>query len=181
MLEAAREVFAAEGFGGATTREIAARADVSEAVLFRHFASKAVLFEAAVAEPLDEFLAAFAARWAGTSLPAGSPAQIMRQFTEALYAIVEQNRHLFAALASNRLAGRGLQAALARIDELGVTLAAEHGLTYDTPVAVRGAFLLVVNAALYEDVVFVGDADVGRERIIDELSRMLTAAMVHRG
>jgi AcrR family transcriptional regulator len=181
MLAAARAEFAAAGYGGATTREIAARADVSEAVLFRHFASKSVLFEAAVAEPLDEFLAGFAARWSGTALPAGSPAEIMRQFTEALYAIVEENRDLFSALASNRIAGRGLQTALARLDDFGAALAAEHGLTYDTPVAVRGAFLLVVNAALYEDVVFVGDAAVGRARIIDELTRILTAAMIYRG
>jgi AcrR family transcriptional regulator len=48
LLSAASAVFAEEGFRGATTRKIAARAGVNEVTLFRHFASKEELLGAAV-------------------------------------------------------------------------------------------------------------------------------------
>lgn len=48
LLEAAHAVFAEEGFRGATTRKIAARAGVNEVTLFRHFAGKEELLSAAV-------------------------------------------------------------------------------------------------------------------------------------
>ena len=46
LLETALEVFSRQGFEGATTKEIAARAGVTEAVIFRHFPSKHALYEA---------------------------------------------------------------------------------------------------------------------------------------
>ncbi len=46
ILAAAQPLFAARGFDGVTTREVAAAASVSEALLYRHFANKAALYEA---------------------------------------------------------------------------------------------------------------------------------------
>ncbi|WP_016952951.1 TetR/AcrR family transcriptional regulator [Anabaena sp. PCC 7108] len=46
LLKAAIEVFSTEGYVGATTREIARLADVSEVTLFRHFQSKEQLLRA---------------------------------------------------------------------------------------------------------------------------------------
>lgn len=46
LLKAAIEVFSTEGYVGATTREIARVADVSEVTLFRHFQSKEQLLSA---------------------------------------------------------------------------------------------------------------------------------------
>ncbi|MBC5829488.1 MAG: TetR/AcrR family transcriptional regulator [Candidatus Eremiobacteraeota bacterium] len=48
ILAATREIFSLKGSRGATTREIAERAGVNEATLFRHFGSKHVLLEAMV-------------------------------------------------------------------------------------------------------------------------------------
>lgn len=53
IVAAARDVFLDEGFSGARTRAIAERATVTEAVLYRHFASKEEIFEAAVLVPLS--------------------------------------------------------------------------------------------------------------------------------
>lgn len=50
ILEAAREVFLAEGFG-ASTVEIARRAGISEGSIFKRFATKEKLFFAAMGEP----------------------------------------------------------------------------------------------------------------------------------
>ena len=46
LIEVALELFSKDGFSGTTTREIAAAAGVSEAIIFRHFASKEELYAA---------------------------------------------------------------------------------------------------------------------------------------
>jgi TetR/AcrR family transcriptional regulator len=46
ILDAALNVFSRKGFGGATTKEIAAAAGVTEAIIFRHFPSKHELYGA---------------------------------------------------------------------------------------------------------------------------------------
>lgn len=46
LLAAATQAFAVDGFGGARTQQIARAAGVSEALLFRHFPSKAALYDA---------------------------------------------------------------------------------------------------------------------------------------
>jgi AcrR family transcriptional regulator len=54
VLDAARRVFLQAGYAGATVREIAAAADVNDAVLYRYFSTKEQLFEEAIAAPLEE-------------------------------------------------------------------------------------------------------------------------------
>ncbi len=44
IMEVAKELFARQGFEGTTTREIAHRAKVNEAIIFRHFPSKHDLY-----------------------------------------------------------------------------------------------------------------------------------------
>src|SRR5258708_1698616 len=44
LMAAARDLFSEQGFRGTTTRQIAERAGVTEAIVFRHFASKDELY-----------------------------------------------------------------------------------------------------------------------------------------
>jgi len=46
LIETALNVFAQKGFNGATTKEIAALAGVTEAIIFRHFPTKQALYQA---------------------------------------------------------------------------------------------------------------------------------------
>lgn len=46
LIEVAIDVFSKRGFSGTTTREIAAAAGVTEAIIFRHFANKEQLYSA---------------------------------------------------------------------------------------------------------------------------------------
>ena len=46
LIEAAIELFSRKGFAGTTTKEIAAAAGVTEAIVFRHFANKQELYSA---------------------------------------------------------------------------------------------------------------------------------------
>ena len=63
ILRVARSAFAVKGFRGTTTKEIAAAAGVTEALLFQHFATKqelycSILEEKAVEHPIKPVLAA---------------------------------------------------------------------------------------------------------------------------
>jgi AcrR family transcriptional regulator len=60
IIAAAAEVFIEEGYSGARTKEIAERAGVTEAFLYRHLASKEEMYEAAILQPLRVGLAALA-------------------------------------------------------------------------------------------------------------------------
>jgi TetR/AcrR family transcriptional regulator len=46
LIEVAIDLFSRKGFGGTTTREIASAAGVTEAIIFRHFATKQDLYKA---------------------------------------------------------------------------------------------------------------------------------------
>ena len=60
IIAAAAEVFIEQGYSGARTKEIAERAGVTEAFLYRHLASKEEMYEVAILEPLRVGLAALA-------------------------------------------------------------------------------------------------------------------------
>jgi len=53
ILTAARRCFALHGYAGTTTRSVAAAAGISEALLFKHFSSKAVLYAEILAEECE--------------------------------------------------------------------------------------------------------------------------------
>ena len=59
ILQAAEEVFAAKGFDGATTAEIAARAGLPKANLHYYFPTKEAVYRAVIAETLHLWLSLF--------------------------------------------------------------------------------------------------------------------------
>lgn len=61
ILDAAERVFAARGYHGATTREIAAAADVSEGTLYNYFAGKRDIFVGLLHNRTNELIQAIAA------------------------------------------------------------------------------------------------------------------------
>ena len=89
MLAAAREVFGARGFDGATLAAIAAKVGLSPAALLRHAPTKQELFEAAFAGDRGEirlpieFLA-------GVDAAAADPAKVLRRVAEALVPFLER-------------------------------------------------------------------------------------------
>ena len=94
ILAAARTVFARSGFAGARTRDIAAEAGINEAMLYRHFQSKDELFEAAVAQPLEDAVATVAASVgpaaAEYSVNAEALREQARQFVSDLYDVMTE-------------------------------------------------------------------------------------------
>ncbi|HEY6870254.1 MAG TPA: TetR/AcrR family transcriptional regulator, partial [Novosphingobium sp.] len=84
---------AARGYHGATTREIARLADVSETLLFRYYGTKAALFDEVVAQPFNRLIQAFVEHQRDSTDPEADAHYIFR----AVYEMIERNRDLFAA------------------------------------------------------------------------------------
>jgi AcrR family transcriptional regulator len=66
ILDAAREIYVLKGFRGTTTREVAERAGVNEATLFRHFGNKEALIESMFKNACEsdrESVDAFFGKW----------------------------------------------------------------------------------------------------------------------
>ncbi|GKS57128.1 AcrR family transcriptional regulator [Nitrospira sp.] len=82
LIGAAASLFAAKGFSGTTTKDIAKAAGVSEALLFKHFPTKHALYSAILAEKAQYFE--------------------LRQAVEEA-ALKQDDRRLFTTLASFRI------------------------------------------------------------------------------
>lgn len=184
VIEAAGEAFERFGYSGATTAEIARRAEVTEAQIFRYFDSKSQLFEAAVFEPLNRSFAEFNARM----LSAGGAADGVREGTPgyitALQEFMDRNSKglmtLVMARAYEKAAGaeRSIGDDLREYFEIGA--AAMSKRLDDAPrvppeLMVRVSFAAVLGCALFRDWLFpTGLAS-------DEAIRQATIAFVLDG
>jgi AcrR family transcriptional regulator len=172
ILSAAAALFAERGYGDATTREIARRADVAEQVIFRIYPTKQALFDAAVVEPFDQFLSEYTARWLAAPTPGGKPEEVLQQFVEELHDLVRENRQLVAALASSGSLTARTQPALAKLEKMGKVIAETHGLLFNPELSVRIAAVMVVAVTMLEDQLF----DSAGDRLVAEMVRMLVGA-----
>ncbi len=172
ILSAATALFAERGYGDATTREIARRAEVAEPVIFRIYPSKQALFDAAVLEPFNEFLSEYTERWLAAPTPGGRPEEVLQQFVEELHDLVRENRQLVAALASSGSLTARTQPALTRLQGMGTVIAETYGLPFDPELSVRIAAVMVVAVTMVEDQLFNG----AKDRLVAEMVRMLVGA-----
>src|SRR3974377_2101740 len=88
VLRAARELFAEQGYAQVSTREIARRAGVTQAQVFRHFSSKATLFVEAAYRPFHDFVTGYVRRWAEQGHGTDSSARDTEVFVEGLYRLL---------------------------------------------------------------------------------------------
>jgi AcrR family transcriptional regulator len=176
VLDAARELFAERGFGGTTTREIADRAGVSETVLFRNFGSKELVFQAAVVEPIDDFLRSYTAGWLSIPLTDSDPDEMLRTFVESLYDLARSNRSLLLAAAAEDL-GREGQAAFARLEHMAAEIAGHHGYSYDPRIAVRAVVATVISMAVFGEALFGSETPADRDQVVAELTGLLTRGL----
>jgi AcrR family transcriptional regulator len=192
LLDAARDLFSAHGFGNTATRQIAERAGVPEAALYRHFGSKAGLFREAVFEPFGEFIAAYSAHWSGTP-PVHSAADVLREYLEGLFRLLRAN----SAAAMTLLAARaheppgvavaeGQQRVLLEIiqplENLTKSEAATFGYTgLNAAISTRASVSMVLAMALFKEWLFDETTPATDEEIIDELQAMILHGIAHRG
>lgn len=155
ILDAARAVFAERGFAGATTRHIAARAEVAEPLIFNNFGSKTILFAEAVIEPFNARFREFLAY--SDTLPPDRE-QRSAHYVQALYPFLRDHADMLLAMVKSggdidAMAIHGLDdyfdRAVARISEQY----AQAELEFDIPpeLMVRYGFGMLAGSVLLGD------------------------------
>lgn len=155
ILEAALAEFSARGFAGATTRHIAARAEVAEPLIFNNFGSKTTLFAAAVIEPFNQRFGEFLAQ--SDALPPDRQ-QRSAHFVHSLYPFLRDNADMLLALvkSSGELDSAGLHGLddyFARAVGRMRSQYEKAGWQLDVPpeLLVRYSFGMLAGAVLFRD------------------------------
>lgn len=181
LLEAAQEVFVEQGYSGASLRHIAQRADTTQAMLYRHFSSKAALFEASVLEPFARFVAELNLQWRGEDDATLSNAELVEAFTTQVYEFASTHRRMMltliaAATFDDEALGdlpTNFAAVIDRVAAQTNAQLAERGWGgIDTRVGVPVALAMMISTALLEGWFFAGGDDrPSRPEIVAELIR----------
>jgi AcrR family transcriptional regulator len=177
--EAALQLFAERGYAGATTQEIARKADVSETLLFRHFGGKAALYDAVVSAPFLRIMETFGEEQQQASAEGREPPNARKQSGE-LFDFFEQNREVFSALMLGSTASDGQEPVrLAGLEATFRQAATEVGAAYaragkappfDLDIAVRLTFGMVASAVLLRPLLFSSS-----EATSEEIRAVITA------
>jgi AcrR family transcriptional regulator len=183
LLDAARDLFAERGFKGTSTRDIADRAGVSEVMIFRHFGSKANLFQEAVVEPFTSFMQDYIADYHSREHGKLSPEEEGRALYSGLFKVLRTERDALLALMAARqfddlpdTASAEVEAAfgqvMALLEEVVATEAEERHITdFDLVPTVRVMFSMVLAAALHGDWLGIGRT-VSYDRILDSMTQL---------
>lgn len=188
--DAGLEEFAASGFSGTSTRSIADRAGVSESLLFRHYRTKAGLFQHAVVAPLREWINAWIEQWSEET-SAQQPIEVMaRSYVGGLYDLLVKNRKLLMALLTARVYDGdqvlfGEEPVLSTVlDPLADVVRSQMKLRgysgYDPALAVRFTFGMVLSTALLEEQLYPHNGRrPSRERTVDGMVRYMLSGLAH--
>ena len=192
LLDAAQEFFRDRGYTGASVRDIAGRADVKESVLFRHFGTKAKLFERSVLEPIIRFCESYTARWSGQESAGAEVEELVQGWLGGMYTLATRHRELILALmAAQAFESEHFGATtdqpelaqlLSRLTEVTELRRKAHGLHLPEPeITTRVSFAMVLGLALLDPWVFPPGTDrPDAQRIIDELVDFQTHGVSHR-
>jgi AcrR family transcriptional regulator len=183
LLDAARDLFAARGFKGTSTRDIAERAGVSEVMIFRHFGSKANLFQESVVEPFTSFMQSYITDYRSREHGKLSPEEEGRAFYTGLFDVLRAEREALLALMAARqfddlpdTASAEVQEAFGQVlrlvEEVVSTEAKERQFTdFDLVPTVRVMFSMVLAAALHGDWMGMGRT-VSYDRVLDTMTQL---------
>lgn len=197
LVRAAGELFGENGFSGVTTRQIAERAGVSEAILWRQFRTKAALFNVAVTEPIVQFLSEFVKQFTGyadrleESEPNQPPEYGAGMFFGGLYDVFRSEKALIMTLLAARAFDREILEAhgsgtepLAEIydvvSEFSGAVLARYGITVDMNMIVRLSVGMVLAAAVLDESVFPDGPATSRDQVVDEVVRLVFHGIVHQ-
>jgi AcrR family transcriptional regulator len=192
ILTTARQLFAARGYAGATTRDVALEAGVTEATIYRQFGTKAALFDAAVVEPYQRFMTEFMDAWQQEVREPRSGKEVVRSFVAGLYDTLSDNRPMILAYicvtrfrsfpSSDNEQGSVISQELVKMDEWAERASADLGfLDLDNPVTLRCSFAMVMGMVLHDDLLFeAGPKHPSRERVVRELTNYMYHALARR-
>jgi AcrR family transcriptional regulator len=190
LLESARELFATNGYGGTSTREIAVGATVSETLLFRHFGSKAKVFERAVLDPINEFIHEYVEEWKSRPVEDHTADAVAYAYIEGFYRLLCEHRQLVLALVAagafesmpELVEASPLSTLLGELELVAGREADARGYApFDVPVVTRIVAGMVMAMSLLDDWLFPPEqrrpAD---RRIVDEMVAFMLHGLAHR-
>ena len=187
LLDSARQLFAAKGYAGASTREIAEQAEVREALIFRHFGNKAGLFRASVVDPFRGIIEGFVDDWEAThESNTMSTHELTGAWITSLHGLMREHRELVVALITANTFeeesdpdGVPITDAFAgpirRLETFTRREMAGRGLTGDPMIGVRATFGMVMTMAVLDDWFFAG---VARRPDSETVTREMTDLVV---
>jgi AcrR family transcriptional regulator len=191
ILDAARQLFAANGFRGTSTREIADTAGVAEVLLFRNFGSKADLYSTAVVLPLTRFLEEWLeSDWSGWDTARTEERQY--EFIAQLYDIVCENRGLIMSylamsvfepdIVTGLEHSRALDEVLDRMaEEVQVHFGRLGGHPGNLPVGTRAVVAMILAMGLFHDLgASAPTREATRDDVIEEMTQLVLHGALHR-
>lgn len=192
IIGAAREMFAAKGYAGTSSREIATLAGVHEPAIYRRFGSKAGLFDAAVRTPFNDAISAYLHNYESQLEHPQTTEELTRNWIEPVFTLVSEHRELLIALlAAQQFHDDDLQGE--RTWELDTLLTQMDGQARaeterrDLGTGGDPGLTVRISAAMVLGMVLLGDWLLGTgsdrrddEQVIAEMIRMITYGTEHR-
>lgn len=188
LLDAARQLFSAQGYARTGTRQIADRAGVAEAALLRCFGTKATLFRHSILNPFGDFIHRRRAGTAAAEEPAvaglASP-----EFLGGLYrTLLEQSDALLALVAARVHEGGDVLAVSDQqdaMDEIIRPLVAQVGRDCEAAgvtginvaVATRITVAMIGGTAIFKDWLFADADGITSEEIVTEMVAYVSSAL----
>jgi AcrR family transcriptional regulator len=163
ILRGAGEEFKTSGYAGATTLNIARRAEVTEAQLFRYFGSKSILFREAVFEPLVQHFDAFDARHKVSAAGGGNIRENARLYIGELQQFIGEHSKLLMSLVVAQTYAPFTMPGVSEIDSLQSYFARGAAMMEKTTkgkvkvaprLMVRVSFAAVLSCILFKDWMF---------------------------
>jgi AcrR family transcriptional regulator len=190
LLASALDLFATHGYAGTSTREIATKAGVSEALLFRHFGTKAALFEEAVVKPFGQFINDYVDRWEADSAANSAEIKLTEDYIGGLYDLLSEHKHIVVALVATHAYEEGLghavlnsfTAPMERLESLvsGLTVANQYP-NVDPALSIRAIISMIMGWAVLDEWLYKpGKRRPARRRVVNEMTNMLLHGMLHR-
>jgi len=182
ILKAAIELFSERGYSGTTTRMLAERAEVEEVLIFRHFGTKAALFEQAIIKPFMEMSTQYLQMQRTGEQNLVTVSQRSEHYIELIYDLLVQHRQVFRALIiSTHTDDPELRSLFHRDDSPLIKYLEEvtrgakasfgkAGIKADASVAARITFGMAFMLAVFDDVMFPKRKIPKREAVIKELA-----------
>lgn len=163
IVKAAADEFKRYGFAGAATAEIARKANVTEAQLFRYFGSKANLFRETIFKPLDLHFLNFVRQQNTSGRKISGVREQNRRYTTELQQFITDHSEMLTSLIVTQKYDGGSGNNTGRINSLDAffehcaTTMAERAtdkLKVDPKLLVRVTFAAVLGCITFKDWIF---------------------------
>lgn len=187
IVAAAQKQFNELGYAATKTKEIAKQADVSETLLFRHFKSKAGLFDEVVFDPFD-ILATQLLGPRDSEKTWNVDANEGRALLTQMIGFLTQNRQLLCDIAMKGLAETADERSEQRLDGMRrhFRIAAAqleafhqsrgHPCPFDPDIAVRLSLGMLLSSVLFSDWLFP-DGPPSNDQLVENIRLMMVRAL----